>query len=240
MRLVLVNPNTSASTTAMMVAVAKATAPDVEIQGLTAQTGEPLITSPAALAVAADAVKALAPELTDRQPDGVIISGFGDPGLERLREILSCPVTGIAEAAMAEAAEDGGRFAVVTTTPDLASSIRDTAEAYGHGSVFAGVALTKSDPVELMSDPVRLKDELLAACRFAVADLGAQTIIIGGGPLALAARNLRSRVEVPVIEPIPAAVRLAMARAQEAARCDCWGGSAAAPGSRRGTRRRSV
>jgi allantoin racemase len=214
MRLALVNPNTSASTTAMMVDIARAAAPGVEIEGLTAQFGEPLITTPAALVVAADAVQALAPELLERQPDGVIISAFGDPALQRLRDMLSCPVTGIAEAAMAEAAQEGRRFAVVTTTPDLAETIRDAAQTYGRGRLFVGIALTESDPVRLMADPARLELELVAACQVAVADLRAQAIVIGGGPLALAARQLRSRVEVPIIEPIPAAVRSAMARAQ--------------------------
>jgi Asp/Glu/hydantoin racemase len=214
MRLVLVNPNTSASTTAMMVEIARTAAPGSEIDGLTAQIGEELITNPAALATAADAVQAMAPELTRRQPDGVMIAGFGDPGLRRLRDMLTCPVTGIAEAAMAEAAQEGRRFAVVTTTPDLAPSIRDAAEAYGHGALLAGIALTKSDPMQLMADQRRLELELDAACRVAVTDLRAQAIIIGGGPLALAARELRSRVAVPLIEPIPAAVRLALARAR--------------------------
>lgn len=216
MWLVLVNPNTSVSTTDMMVGIARAAGPDAEIDGLTAQAGEPLITNPMALAAAADAVEALAPELVNRQPDGLIIAAFGDPGLLRLRNLLRCPVTGIAEAAMAEAGQGGRRFAVVTTTPELAPSIAEAAESYGHGSLFAGTALTAGDPVKLMADPARLAAELAAACRRAVTDLRAQVIVIGGGPLALAARQLRSSGDVPIVEPIPAAVRLAMTRARPA------------------------
>lgn len=216
MRLILINPNTSASTTDMMVGIARAAAPEAEIDGLTAKAGPPLITNAVALAAAADAVEALAPELSERRPDGVIIAGFGDPGLERLRDRLECPVAGIAEAAMAQAARGGRRFVVVTTTPSLAVSIRDVAEAYGHGGLFAGTALTEPDPLELMADPARLEQELAAACRRAIDDMGAQAIVIGGGPLALAGRALRSSLEVPIVEPIPAAVRLAVARTRSA------------------------
>lgn len=216
MRLILVNPNTSAPTTGMMVGIARAAAPEAEIDGLTAGAGQPLITNAAALAAAADATEALASQLLERRPNGVIIAGFGDPGLERLRDRLECPVTGIAEAAMAEAAQGGRRFAVVTTTPGLAASVRDVAAAYGHGGLFAGTALTESDPVELMADAARLEQELAAACWRAIDDLGAQAIVIGGGPLALAARALRSRLGVPIVEPIPAAVRLAIVRARDA------------------------
>jgi Asp/Glu/hydantoin racemase len=42
--------------------------------------------------------------------------------------------------------------------------------------------------------------------------------VIGGGPLAAAAEALAPRLPVPVIEPVPAAVRAAVRRAREAAR----------------------
>jgi Asp/Glu/hydantoin racemase len=43
--------------------------------------------------------------------------------------------------------------------------------------------------------------------RLAVNDHGAETIIVGGGPLAAAARALRDRLAVRMVEPIPAAMR---------------------------------
>jgi allantoin racemase len=213
MRLVLINPNTAASTTEAMLSIARATAPDVEIDGLTATFGAALITKPADLAVAADAVEALAEEISRRLPDGVIIAAFGDPGLQLLQERLACPVTGIAEAGMGEAADWNRPFAVVTTTPDLASPIQQAAGAYGHGDLFLGTAVTDGDPVHLMERPEQLEAAMAAACQRAIADLGAQAIVIGGGPLAMVARALRVQFETPIVEPIPAAVRLAIARA---------------------------
>lgn len=212
MRLVLINPNTAETTTDAMVTIARATASDGEIDGLTATFGPPLITNPSDLSVASNAVEALAEVISRRQPDGVIVAAFGDPGLRWLRDRLTCPVTGIAEAGMAEAAYGDRRFAVVTTTPDLVSSIQSAAEAYGHGQLFVGTSVTDGDPVDLMRDPGRLEAAMAAACRRAVADLGADAIVIGGGPLALVARELRAQFETPIIEPIPAAVRLAITR----------------------------
>ena len=65
--------------------------------------------------------------------DGVIVAAFGDPGVDESREVCSCPVTGLAEAAVAEAAAAAreGRFAVVTTTPLLVRSIEARVEALG-------------------------------------------------------------------------------------------------------------
>lgn len=210
MRLTLVNPNTSSSTTAAMVAIARdAAVAGVSVEGVTASFGAPLITDPEALHVAGEAVAALAPELGGAQ--AVIVAAFGDPGLDELRTLLSCPVTGIAEAGMKEAGAGGRRFAVVTTTPDLRAAIAAKAEREGHAG-FVGTWVTPGDPSELMAEPRRLEAALAAACRRAIAEGRAEAVVIGGGPLAVAARSLAGTLPVPVIEPVPAAVRLAVAR----------------------------
>lgn len=215
MRVAVVNPNTSASTTAAMVAIAREAAPGgMEIAGVTAAFGVPLITNPAALGVAAEAVLALAEELAGF--DGVIVAAFGDPGREALAARLSCPVVGIAEASMAEAARlSHGRFAVVTTTPDLTGSIRETAQRYGLQAALAAVHVPGTgDPARLMADRARLDEALACLIGKAVAQDGARAIVIGGGPLAAAARRLAPRFAIPIVEPIPAAVAM-MAAALE-------------------------
>ncbi len=112
---------------------------------------------------------------------------------------------------MAEAATGGRRFAVVTTTPDLVDSISQSAEAYGHAGRFLGTELTEGDVTALTNDPARLPHALLAACQRAITQRGAEAIVIGGGPLAVAARAISGELPVPIIEPVPASVRLAMA-----------------------------
>jgi Asp/Glu/hydantoin racemase len=206
MRLTLVNPNTSASNTAAMVAIAEAEAGG-PVQGVTARFGAPLITDPEALAVAARAVADLAPDLAGAE--AVIVAAFGDPGLAALRARLPCPVTGIAEAGMAEAAALSPRFAVVTTTPALVASIAANAGAHPG---FAGTWVTPGDPAAVMADPGALVAALDAACRRAIAEGGAGAIVIGGGPLAVAARALAGSLPVPLVEPVPAAVRLTLRR----------------------------
>ncbi len=216
-RLVLINPNTSSRTTETMRAIAQEAAPaSFRVEGLTAPHGAPLITDAPALAVAATAVAELADRLLVHPPAGVIVSAFGDPGLAALRARLPCAVTGIAEAAMREAADGGRAFAVVTTTPDLVASITATAQAYGHAQSFRGVTLTRGEVHMVMGDPQRLVEALAEACAEAIEQLGAQALVIGGGPLALAARALADRFAVPLIAPIPAAVRLALRRLPDA------------------------
>ena len=221
----LINPNTSDATTRMMVAIAQAEAGDrLQIDGLSAPFGASLIVDEPALDQAARAVESLASEVKRRAPRAVIIAAFGDPGLEGLRNRHDGPVTGIAQASMAEACVDergaARRFAVVTTTPRLVRSIEKRAVAYGYRDRFVGTRLTPGDPTVLMADRKALTAALELACRTAVEQDGAQALIIGGGPLALAARELQGRFEVPLIEPVPAAVRLTISCLEKSARRD--------------------
>ncbi|KQQ87632.1 aspartate/glutamate racemase family protein [Aureimonas sp. Leaf324] len=208
-RIALVNPNTSVATTETMLCIARRTQPDLAVEGLTAPFGPSLITDEAGLVQATAAVSALAERLEGF--DGVIVAAFGDPGLEALRARLAVRVTGIAEAGMAEAVLGARRFAVATTTPELVGAIARTARRYGFGEAFLGTFLTPGDPIDLMGDPARLVEALAEACREGV-QAGAEAVVIGGGPLAEAARALNGQIGVEIIEPVPAAVRLVLAR----------------------------
>ena len=206
-RIVLVNPNTNTATTALMLAIAREhLVPGAELEGVTAITGAPLITNEDQLRIAAEAVADMAPSLAEMS-DGVIVSAFGDPGADALRGLLSVPVAGIAECAMREAAAGGRRFAVVTTTPALAPVIAARADGLGLGRQLAAIRTTEGRPDTLMADASRLVAALERAARLTLEEDGAETIIIGGGPLAAAARELGRRLSTVIVEPIPAAVR---------------------------------
>jgi allantoin racemase len=206
----LVNPNTSAATTKTMVDIARACThvPQwLEIEGLTVEAGEPLITSPLALDVAAAAVLDLAPKL--KAYDAVIIAAFGDPGREALANALRpTPVFGIGESSMRAAHElSNGRFAVVQTIPGLNSSIRQMAESCGYGSSLKAVlAPETTDASELMADARATEESLATLVQRATETDGAQAVIIGGGPLALAARALAPRFDCLIVEPIPVTI----------------------------------
>ncbi|MBB3770391.1 Asp/Glu/hydantoin racemase [Angulomicrobium tetraedrale] len=211
--ILLINPNTNAGITAAMLDIARESLPDARVEGLTARFGAPLITDETALAEAGRAVLDLAQHIG--KAAGVIVAAFGDPGLAALRARIALPITGLAEAGMAEAGEGGRRFAVVTTTPDLVAAIARSAQAYGHGPAFLGTFLTPGDPRDVMAVPDRLVEALAEACSRAV-KVGAEAVVIGGGPLAVAARALAGKRDVRLVEPLPSALRLAHRRAMMA------------------------
>ena len=206
-RIVLINPNTSDATTADMVDIARASAAGgLRIDGLTARFGARLITCEAELDEAARAVLALVPDV-GQAADAVIVAAFGDPAADALAKTLDRPVIGIAEASMRAAALGGRRFAVVTTTPALIRRISARAEELGLGGSCVGVLATDGDPALLMQSAADLEHRLYELAVHAVSALGAQAIVVGGGPLGRVARALGGRLDVPVIEPIPEAVR---------------------------------
>ena len=218
-RILLINPNTNAATTASMLAIAReAAAGSFQIEAMTAPQGVPMITDAAALQQAGAILTGLIPELRAQHWDGVITAAYGDPALQSLQAGLDCPVTGIGEASMLEAAGYGA-FAVVTTTPDLAGSITAMAGRLGLGALFGGVYLTHGDAVAVTRDPALLVERLEEACQRAVREAGdaLAALVIGGGPLAQAARVLVDRVPVRLIEPVPAAIRRIGLMVREAA-----------------------
>lgn len=205
-RILLVNPNTSEATTAAMHAIALDGKPSaLEIESATAPFGAPLITEPNQLAVAAEAVRLLV-EQQGHGYDGLIIAAYGDPCVDNLRATNARPVVGIAEASIMEAASDGRRFSIVTTTRLLEERIRQRCRQTGYLAQLASFRFTRSDPESFKDRPEQLLGELEEATRHAIAHDGAEAVIIGGGPLAVAARDLRTKFDVPIIEPIPIAV----------------------------------
>jgi Asp/Glu/hydantoin racemase len=209
-RVLLINPNTSVATTEQMAAIARSVAPpDAEITGLTARRGVPMILSTEELAAAASEVVKLGLAAAAKF-DGIIIGAFGDPGLAALRDLVSIPVVGIAEAGMLEAAAGGRRFGVATTTPALVGLIAERARELGLADLYTGIRLTSGDPLALVADPARLADALAEAVRQSIYRDGAEAVIIGGGPLGQAAIALAPRFKTPIIAPIPAAMRWLM------------------------------
>ncbi len=203
----LINPNTNAVTTGRMVDIAReATGARLEISGRTATQGVPLITNERELAAACLAVPAL---VSDLPVDcaGIVLSAFGDPGLADLRRQISIPIVGIGEAGIRAAARHRRRFAVATTTLGLRHRIEATIAALGLSACYVGMEVTDGDPAELTADPKRLEAALGLAVSRAIDVRAAQAVVIGGGPLAVAARELTRHFTVPIIEPIPEAVR---------------------------------
>jgi allantoin racemase len=206
-KILLINPNSSASTTSMMVGIASLDLPpEFLVTGVTASWGPSMIVNEAELDASAAEVERSWQEAGPGW-DAVIIGAFGDPGIELVRGWSSVPVVGICEASMLEAAKGGRRFGVATVTPDLVKPIDGRAAELGLSPLYTGIRLTEGDPRALAANPKALEEALADAVSRSIDEDGAKAVIIGGGPLGQAAIGLGSRFSVPIIAPISAAVR---------------------------------
>ncbi|MFH9727451.1 aspartate/glutamate racemase family protein [Streptomyces sp. NPDC017254] len=212
--MVLINPNTSTATTAMMTAIARRTlGRSLAVRGVTVSSGPRMLTDPAALRAAVPEVLAAGLRAAAGGDCAALLVGaFGDPGLAELREATGLPVTGLGEAALTEAAADGTPFGIATTTPLLADAITAHVTALGLTDRYTGLRLTTGTPEHLSAHPELLLDALERAVRACGERDGARAVVIGGGPLGEAAEELRSRCAVRIVAPVPAACRAIVRR----------------------------
>ncbi|MGE2716485.1 aspartate/glutamate racemase family protein [Mycolicibacterium litorale] len=213
MRLLLVNPNTTASMTAAIAATAAGVArPTTTVEALNPAEGPPSIENdadeyrcvPYLLDVLRDAR-----DRTQDRPDAYVIACFGDPGLEQARAVLGAPVLGIAQAAMHAATLLAGTFSVVTSMSATVPRGWELAKSYTPGACL-GVYACDIPVLRIDSDPSTV-EPIAELCDEALRTDGSRSIVLGCAAMARFAGPLAQRLGVPVIDGVAAATRLAEA-----------------------------
>lgn len=211
--LLVINPNTSASVSALLQGHVQAAAGShVRVRTVTARFGAPYIADEASFAVAGHAALdawAAALATPERAPDAVLIGCFGDPGLMALRESSPAPVTGLAEASFIEAARHG-RYAIVTGGERWGPMLQRLAQSLGQAQQLAGIHTVVPTGAQLASDPAGAQRLLAQACADAARQLGVQAVILGGAGLAGMAAAVQALVPVPVIDSVVAGTHWAL------------------------------
>lgn len=207
MRILILNPNTSADVTDLLVSAGQAVAaPTTRLVASTAPRGVPYISCRSESQIAgAIALDTLA-ELHDGI-DAAIVAAFGDPGLFAARELFDVPVIGMSEASFLTSCMLGERFGIVTFAPALGGWYRDAVEMHGLSGRCAGIRSLDEAFGGLSSVQVEKEDALVELAQRAVSSDGADVIILAGAPLAGLAPKVRDRISVPVVDPIAAAVK---------------------------------
>ncbi len=216
-RILILNPNTTASVTELVTGHARAVLGEtVECVPATARFGANYISNEAAYAIAGhSALDGVAEFATGC--DAVLLACFGDPGLFALREVCAMPVIGLAEAAMREAAMHG-RFSIVTGGALWRPMLERLAAALGYAGKVARIRTIALTGAEIAADPEGAIAFLAAECRAAALEDDAQAVILGGAALAGMATRIAPQVKVPVIDSVHAGARVAAALAADYAR----------------------
>jgi allantoin racemase len=212
MRLLVVNPNTSASMTARIGAAARAAAgAGTQIVAVNPSSGPVSIEG---YFDEAFAVPGMIEEIVKGEAEGAqafVIACFDDTGLEAARCAANGPVIGIGEAGFHLAALIAHRFSVVTTLSRSIAPIETNLMKYGLDRRCARVRACEV-PVLALEDPASgARAKLSAEIERAKAEEGAEAIVLGCAGMAELAASLAEEHGLPVIDGVAAAVKLAEA-----------------------------
>jgi allantoin racemase len=208
MRIHVINPNTTVAMTRKIGAAAKAAAsPGVEVSAANPDFGPPSIEGYFDEAFAVPGV--IAEMAKVKQADAFVIACFDDTGLEAARCATLAPVVGIGEAAFHIASLVAEKFSVVTTLSRSIAPIERNLAKYGLAARCARVRAADV-PVLALEEPGSLARKAVERqIERALAEDGAEAIVLGCAGMTDLARDLEQAAGVPVLDGVACAVSLA-------------------------------
>jgi len=205
-----INPNSTVSMTAAMVAAARAAAPGARIEGVTSHGGPPAIQGEAdgalALAPLLDCVRAA----SGAGARAIVIGCFDDTGLAQARAIATCPVIGIGQAGYHLAALSGGRFSVVTTMAVSIPILHGNIIRYGFGAQLGRVRASGVPVLALEDDPDAAAARVIDEMEIAAREDDVAAIVLGCAGMVDIPRRAAGRVSARIIDGVVAAAGLAV------------------------------
>jgi allantoin racemase len=143
--------------------------------------------------------------------DAVVVDAAFDPGLYALRSRLTIPVVGPGIASCSLALTLGKRFSIIATRATLIPLFEKRLDVHDLRDKCASI---RAAEVALESElPARdgreAVDKLTAAADAAIADDGADVVVLGATSLHAAAREMSARLPCPVIDPGLASIKMA-------------------------------
>ncbi|MDN5786789.1 aspartate/glutamate racemase family protein [Pseudorhodobacter sp.] len=209
MRIMVINPNSTASMTAQIRTSAEACA----FVGTVIEAANPIGT-PRSIEGYSDEARSV-PAMLDliedgqaRGAQGFVIACFDDPGLAAAREVARGPVVGICQAAVQVATTICNRFSIVTTLPRSVPIIEDLVAAYGASSRCQSVRAVDMPVLALEAEPVIAEARLLREIEAARDIDGAEVVILGCAGMSELCERLALKSGMPVIDGVVAAVKL--------------------------------
>jgi len=228
MKILVINPNTTASMTDHIGKAARgAASPGTEITAVNPTHG------PVSIEGYFDEAMSLAGLLDTirRNPDcdAVVIACFDDTGLDAARCLTDRPVIGIGEAAYHFASMISNKFSVVTTLARSVPALEHNLARYGLDARCAKVRSSEVAVLELEQPGSNARQKISAEIGTAIAEDRAEAIVLGCAGMASLAADLAREHGLPVLDGVTCAVKLAEAMAGLNMRTSRLGGYAPPP-----------
>jgi allantoin racemase len=207
MRLLVVNPNTTASMTHKIGEAARAVAAHgTEIVAVNPEFG------PSSIEGYYDEVFAIPGLIAEMQKageiDATIIACFDDTGLDAARSFSAAPVVGIGEAAFHLASLIAGKFSVVTTLSRSVPALEHNLVRYGLIGRCARVRASEVPVLELEIAGSPARGRISQEIERAIQEDHAEAIVLGCAGMADLADELSREHGLPVVDGVVAAVKL--------------------------------
>jgi allantoin racemase len=213
-RILIVNPNTTASVTARVLAEAQLWArPGTELTALTGETGASIVSTPAEELVAARAALEMLAQHHAGYDAAILAISF-DSGLVASRAVLPIPVIGLTQAALHTAALVGRRIGMVGFGASARGLYRDLIERYGLTGHVLALDIIDLGSVASYLDETSLDAPLIETARRQVTELGVEVVVVAGAAVCGIGQRVAPAVGVPVLDGAGPAVALAEALAQ--------------------------
>ena len=210
LRLLVINPNTTARMTDAIAAAARSVAAaETEIVAVTSALGPASIEGYYDEAFAAPGIIRALQERPDA--DAAIIACFDDTSLDAARTYAACPVIGICEAGLVTSGQLSRRIGVVTTLSRSIVPLEDLVRKYGYAD-RARVYACDVPVLELENPASGARAQIEARIAQAL-ESGAEAILLGCAGMAGLAADLSAQFGVPVVDGVTAAVKQAEALA---------------------------
>ena len=203
--IILINPNSTVSMTRAMLRTARVAVPKAEFEGWTSHDG------PAAIQGAEDGKLAEGPLLelvakaSDQGASAIIIGCFDDTALDAARDLASCPVIGIGQAAYHLAAVAGGRFSVVTTLGVSVPILEANISSYGLEGQLGRVRASGVPVLALEQEGNLATDQIVAEIGKAAREDGVQSVVLGCGGMVDIKQRGAQLSEIRLIDGVRAA-----------------------------------
>lgn len=207
MRILVVNPNTTASMTLKIAEAARRVASvGTEIIAVNPSHG------PASIEGYYDEARSLAGMLdliaAHPEADAVIIACFDDTGLDAARCLTDRPVIGIGEAAYHMASMISNKFSVVTTLARSVPALEHNLQRYGLAARCAKVRSSEVAVLELEHAAGPARTKINAEIRRAIDEDLAEAIVLGCAGMADLTDALTLEHGLPVLDGVSCAITL--------------------------------
>ena len=205
--IVLINPNSTKAMTQAMVETASKV--DVKLIGWTSLEGPAAIQGPEDGAACIPPLLTLVRKASDAGAKTIIIGCFDDTGLDAARNIASCPVIGIGQAAYHMAVLSARRFSVVTTLAVSVPILEDNIHAYGFTSKLSRVRACGVPVLDLETDPAGTAPAVMGEIKRAVAEDKVDVVVLGCAGMVHIPAYFFGEEHVRLIDGVTSAAQLA-------------------------------